>query len=186
MEKDEIKEEFAVREEQLKIHSALINEEIGLMSRILQIRQQLRAMGIEAPYSRKIEENIAAVNGNALPKRRGRPPGSKNRQKGEEADEKKSMPLYALLENISLLAAKPLSHAEYVEAAIQSGYQSKAADFSNMVYQSLLKLVKGGSFTKSEDGKFFILVNEAQPAVEEKPIEEVPVLPNENGIPIEN
>lgn len=179
IEKDEIQEEFKERAEELDLQSKLINEEIGLMSRILQIRQQLRAMGVEAPYSRKMEENIAAVNGNALPKRRGRPPGSKNRPKGEnEAEDKKAMPLYALLENISMLAQKSMSHVEFVEAAIQSGYQSKAADFSNMVYQSLLKLVKGGSFTKTEDGKFSILMNE-------KPIEEVPVLPNENGIPIE-
>ena len=122
MEKDQLQEEFREREEALKQHSELINEEIGLMSRILEIRNQLRTMGIEAPYSRKLIEDISAVNENAIPKRRGRPPGSKNRQKADdEVEDKKSMPLYALLENISSLAGKPLTHAQFVESALQSG-----------------------------------------------------------------
>jgi hypothetical protein len=186
MENEELQEEFKERVDQLKEHSDLINEEIGLMTRILQIRQQFRALGIEAPYSRKLEENIAAVNGHALPKRRGRPPGSKNRPKGDndnDHDEKKALPLYALLETISMQAGKPLTHAEFVEAALQTGYQSKAADFSNMVYQSLLKLVKGGSFSKNDDDRTFAIL--MIPAGV-KPQEEVPVLPNENGIPIED
>jgi hypothetical protein len=92
-------------------------------------------------------------------KRRGRPPGSGKKTNsdgaaadGEQSEGRTSLP--ALLTKIGQASGKPLKIADFVTKARESGYKSKG-DFSNMVYQALLKLVRNGTFTRDEESLGF-------------------------------
>lgn len=84
-------------------------------------------------------------------KRRGRPPGSKNSITvvGKKKPVEKYLP--RLLERIAKEQAKPLKLAAYVSLARNAGYVSSADDFPNMVYQSLLKLVRKRVLEKDQE-----------------------------------
>lgn len=101
------------------------------------------------------------VEGEQPQKRRGRPPGSKSKPKEEgAADDGKGYGLPALLEQIATQVDKPLTLADFVKLALETGYTSKAVDFSNMVYQSLRKMTEKGVFEKSriENGDKHMIV----------------------------
>lgn len=96
------------------------------------------------------------------PKKRGRPKGSKNKPKEATAGgEGKSLDLPTLLETIGQSVDKPLVLSDFVTLVREAGYTTKAKDFSNMVYQALLKLVKRGSFKKNEETRAYEFVGEA-------------------------
>jgi hypothetical protein len=46
---------------------------------------------------------------------------------------------------------RPLKLAEFVPLVREAGYTTKAKDFSNMVYQALLKLVRRGTLKKNAE-----------------------------------
>jgi hypothetical protein len=86
----------------------------------------------------------------AAPKRRGRPPKNPN---AVAVVKEKRLELPSLLQTIVQTHGKPMKHEELVVAARTAGYKSDASDFSNMVYQALVKLVKKGTFAKANEGK---------------------------------
>jgi len=93
----------------------------------------------------------APVTGDvAAPKRRGRPPKNPN---AVPQNKEKRIELPNLLETIIQTHGKPMKHEELVVAARNAGYKSEAKDFSNMVYQCLVKLVKKGTLGKDNEGK---------------------------------
>ena len=84
-------------------------------------------------------------------KRRGRPPLTEEQKLERDQNKKegvKSIDLPSLLETIGQEQQKPLAQHEFVTLALEAGYLSKAQDFSNIVYQALVKLVKKGTFKK--------------------------------------
>lgn len=86
----------------------------------------------------------------AAPKKRGRPPKNPN---AVPVVKEKRLELPSLLQTIVQTHGKPMKHEELVVAARTAGYKSDASDFSNMVYQCLVKLVKKGTFAKANEGK---------------------------------
>ena len=91
-----------------------------------------------------------ATDGVPAPKRRGRPPKNSN---AVPVVKEKRLELPSLLQTIVQTHGKPMRHEELVVAARTAGYKSGASDFSNMVYQCLVKLVKKGTFAKANEGK---------------------------------
>lgn len=85
-------------------------------------------------------------------KRRGRPPGSKNKPKDgsapatstESANADKPMKLPEMLLTFINETKKPLRLKDFVTMALHAGYKSKAKKFENVVYQTLHKLVGEG------------------------------------------
>jgi ribosomal protein S20 len=48
--------------------------------------------------------------------------------------------------------------SEFVASAQRAGYVSEARDFSNMVYQAILKLVKKGVLTKDKRSRVYYVI----------------------------
>lgn len=110
---------------------------------------------------------------------RGRPKGSKNKsaaakkKKGPKTKaaasttstdtkiEAGDLDLPDLLTMIAQQVASPLKHPDFLKLVLASGYKSEAKDKSNMVYQSLNKLVKRGTLTKDPDSREYNLVADA-------------------------
>ncbi len=155
--------------------SETLNEEIGLLQRLREI--ELSKLGyveneankpsttpaaVKAPVNPKPQVAVAAATptptGDA-PKRRGRPPGSTN--KAKVPSDGKTINLPSLLETIAQQMSKPLKIDNFVTLVNQSGYESKAKDLSNMIYQSLTKLVKKGRFKKNDETREYEYVNQA-------------------------
>ena len=107
-----------------------------------------KAKVAEAPKKRgrPAKAKVAAE----APKKRGRPPKADAKVK---ADKPKRIELPELLETIVQKHGKAMKHEELVVAAREAGYKSEAKDFSNMVYQCLVKLVKKGTLAKANEGK---------------------------------
>lgn len=142
----------------------LLQEQIGLLQRVREIEQEISGTVVQTPGVK----TTAPVVGNEVKKRRGRPKGSTNVTKvateGAEANEDndgKSVDLQTLLETIAQQVNRPLLLADFVTLARQAGYTTKAKDFSNMVYQSVLKLVKKGLFKKNEETRAYEYIGKA-------------------------
>lgn len=155
--------------ERLK-QAELLHEEIGLLQRMqeIEIERNVSEAGTgkltvskSIQGHRKAKPTTVKVEGT---KRRGRPPGSKNVAKvaaDGAADDGKSVDLQSLLQNIAQQTDKPLMIKDFVSLSLQSGYTTKAKDFSNIVYQSVLKLVKKGVFRKDSETRAYEFVKDA-------------------------
>ena len=100
------------------------------------------------PPKAKVKPELVAGQ---APKRRGRPPKAKS--EADQTPKEKRIELPGLLETIIQNHGKPMKHEELVVAAREAGYKSDAKDFSNMVYQALLKMVKKGTLNKANEGR---------------------------------
>lgn len=151
--------------ERLK-QAELLHEEIGLLQRMqeIEIERNVSEAGtgkLTVSNSKsKAKPTTVKVEG---AKRRGRPPGSKNVVKvdADSSDDGKSVDLQSLLQTIAQETAKPLMIKDFVALSLQSGYTTKAKDFSNIVYQSVLKLVKKGVFRKDSETRAYEFVKDA-------------------------
>lgn len=173
--------DYHAQAEQARKRAELMEEKVGLLNRLAEIEQlekgdtvivakskaaktataKVTASG-DAPKRRgrppKNPNAVASVpadgtataDGTAAPKRRGRPPKNPN---AVAVVKEKRVELPSLLESIVQTHDKPMKHEELVVAARAAGYKSDAADFSNMVYQCLVKLVKKGTFIKANEGR---------------------------------
>ena len=65
-----------------------------------------------------------------------------------------------LLETISQQMNKPLKLADFVTLVREAGYTTEAKDFSNMVYQALLKLVRRGTLKKNAETRGYVYAGE--------------------------
>jgi hypothetical protein len=167
--------DYRSQAEQAKKNAELELERAGLLERLAEIEANLggkatvtaaapaktvpapKAATTDAPKRRgrppKAKVATAApvaVDGQPAPKRRGRPPKNPN---AVVAPKEKRIELPGLLETIIQSHGKPMKHEELVVAARNAGYKSDAKDFSNMVYQCLVKLVKKGTLNKANEGK---------------------------------
>jgi hypothetical protein len=116
--------------------------------------------GVQKKKAKKKTKERAEGEQPAAPKRgRGRPPGSKNKPKEGTAprkeEQEKVVKLPELLVTLSQQSNKPMELADFVKLSHDFGYKSKAANFSNMVYQSLMKLVKTGVMTKNSETRCY-------------------------------
>jgi hypothetical protein len=156
---------------ELKLKEAeLLQEQVGLLQRLREI--ELEMNGVVATQTVKAAAPAKAVV-NAAPtgevvRRRGRPPGTgkaaaaaATKAAGVATDDGKSVDLPTLLETIAQQVNRPLLLADFVTLARQAGYTTKAKDFSNMVYQSVLKLVKKGLFRKNDETRAYEYVGKA-------------------------
>lgn len=153
---------------ELKLKEAeLLQEQVGLLQRLREI--ELEINGGVATQTVKAAAPVKAVV-TAAPtgevRRRGRPPGTGKaataaKAAGVATDDGKSVDLPTLLETIAQQVNRPLLLADFVTLARQAGYTTKAKDFSNMVYQSVLKLVKKGLFRKNDETRAYEYVGKA-------------------------
>ena len=152
-------ENYHSQAESAKHRAELELERAGLLERVAEIQAELglKVVGkrgrpakavAEAPKKRgrPAKAKVAAE----APKKRGRPPKADAKVK---ADKPKRIELPELLETIVQKHGKAMKHEELVVAAREAGYKSEAKDFSNMVYQCLVKLVKKGTLAKANEGK---------------------------------
>ena len=93
------------------------------------------------------------------PKRRGRPPKAEGEKVARNGEKRIELP--ALLETIAQQSNKPLLLTDFVAKAREAGYTTNAKDFSNMVYQALLKLVNKGMFRKITETREYEYVGKA-------------------------
>jgi len=133
---------------------AELNEEkVGLLNRLAEIDAALTGQAVATTVAtvaapKQAPKPTAQVAD--APKRRGRPPKNPN---AVPQNKEKRIELPNLLETIIQTHGKPMKHEELVVAARNAGYKSEAKDFSNMVYQCLVKLVKKGTLGKDNEGK---------------------------------
>jgi hypothetical protein len=146
----------------------LLQEQIGLLQRVREIELEITGGVVAATVATvPTVKATAPVQAQAAPtgevKRRGRPKGTTNAVKaaGVATDDGKSVDLPTLLETIAQQVNRPLLLADFVTLAREAGYTTKAKDFSNMVYQSVLKLVKKGLFKKNEETRAYEYVGKA-------------------------
>ena len=147
----------------------LVAEWRGLQERIDEIRQELGGgvgtakvvKAVKAVKAQTPKQPKAPQQDTGEKRKRGRPPGSKNKPKdGEQpeaagGDDGKAIDLPGLIETIGQQVHKPLTVADFVTLVLESGYTTKAKDFSNIVYQSLHKLVKRGMFVRNGETRAY-------------------------------
>ena len=131
---------------------------MGLL-RELQKLELEEAGVVQTPTVREVPGNEGtAPQGDATVKR-GRPKAAAKPKTGQKAGvpagDGKTIDLPTLLETIGQNLNKPLALADFVTLVRESGYTTKAKDFSNMVYQALLKLVKRGKFKKNDETRCY-------------------------------
>lgn len=139
--------------ETLHRDSELLQEKIGLLQRLREIDLQRNggaaaAVTAQAPTVAQVPTQAQAP----APKKKGRP---KQVKAGVPAGDGKTVDLPTLLETIGQQVNKPLTLADFVTMVRQAGYETKAKDFSNMVYQALLKLCKRGKFKKNDETRSY-------------------------------
>lgn len=145
----------------------LLQEQIGLLQRVREIELEITGGAVvptvTATVKAPVQAAVQATPATGEVKRRGRPKGSTNAAKaaGVATDDGKSVDLPTLLETIAQQVNRPLLLADFVTLAREAGYTTKAKDFSNMVYQSVLKLVKKGLFKKNDETRAYEYVGKA-------------------------
>lgn len=157
----------AVLAEKIK-QAELLQEEIGLLQRVQEIELERNGKVAASKSTRTTKSTKIAVKDKSKyvkaegGKRRGRPPGSKNVKSANDSndDDGKSIDLQSLLSTIAQQTGKPLLIKDFVALALESGYTTKAKDFSNIVYQSVLKLVKKGVFQKNTETRAYEFVQD--------------------------
>lgn len=127
---------------------------IGLLQKLRELELEEAGVVTTAPAT----ATATAVPAQA-PVKRGRPKAAAKPKTGQKAGvpagDGKTIDLPTLLETIGQNLNKPLALADFVTLVRESGYTTKAKDFSNMVYQALLKLVKRGKFKKNDETRCY-------------------------------
>jgi hypothetical protein len=137
--------------ESLNREAELVQEQIGLMNRLREI--DLERQGFQAPVQQAaVEPRTVKAATPAQPQAKAPTPAGSG--DGKTAD------LPTLLETISQQVNKPLKHMDFVTLVREAGYTTKAKDFSNMVYQALLKLVKRGTLKKNAETREYACAGE--------------------------
>ena len=129
-----------------------LQQRIGLLQALRDL--DLEEAGVTAAPAKTGPVQAAAP----VQKKRGRPKATKA---GVPTDDGKMIDLPTLLETIGQNLNKPLALPDFVTLVRESGYTTKAKDFSNMVYQALLKLVKRGKFKKNDETRCYEYVGKA-------------------------
>ena len=143
--------------EKLNRQAELLQEEIGLLQRLREIDLERQGPAVSVKAAVK-PTTTAVVAQTDAPKKRGRPAKVKA---GIVTDDGKSIDLPTLLVSLAQNVNKPLLLADFVTLAREAGYTTKAKDFSNMVYQAVLKLVKKGLFKKNDETRAYEFVKAA-------------------------
>jgi len=164
---------YRMQAERAKQRAELELEEVGLLERLAEVQAtKLALAGTQVAPKVATKPAAPKTATTDAPKRRGRPPKAKpataapvvadapkrrgRPKKNPDAvavPKEKRIELPGLLETIIQSHGKPMKHQELVVATRNAGYKSKARDFSNMVYQCLVKLVKKGTLKKANEGK---------------------------------
>lgn len=115
--------------------------------------------GVELPH--RAARHKAATPAQPQAKPKGRPAQVKSPALAPAGGEDgKTVDLPTLLATISQQVNKPLKQADFVTLVREAGYTTKAKDFSNMVYQALLKLVRRGTLTKNTEKREYVYAGE--------------------------
>jgi hypothetical protein len=141
--------------ESLNRRAVLLQERLGLLQRLREI--ELEEAGV-VPTA--VTAPVTATEVTA-PKKKGRPKATATVKAGVPAGDGKTIDLPTLLETIGQNLNKPLALADFVTLVRETGYTTKAKDFSNMVYQALLKLVKRGKFKKNDETRCYEYIGKA-------------------------
>jgi hypothetical protein len=130
---------------------SLEQEQLELLSKLSQVRKSLAELAPKKLGRPKSTSQHVAEDGTFEAKRsRGRP---KKDPSNAEQPKPKRLGLPSLLMNIIESNGRSMKNDELVDAACDAGYKSNSADFENIVYQCLSKLVRDGSLTKVNAGK---------------------------------
>lgn len=130
-----------------------LNKELGdLQPKIAELQSKVVELDGFKQRESAIRKEMSVLLGVAVAKsNRGRP-----RTKGDGSTSNK-VKLPVLLTKLATEAQKPLKLAELTDMALAAGYESKATDFSNMVMQSLTKLVKEGVLVKDNENRTYVV-----------------------------
>ncbi|WP_171184588.1 hypothetical protein [Alienimonas chondri] len=142
---EELKRELEQREGAL---SGLYEERDELESKLKEVNEQIAAGGTKGD-----------AKSEAPKKRRGRPPGSKNKPKAASAAKpsagrkrpKNDKPLPAVLADVLTGKSSGMSLDDIHEAVVDTGYKTSSKNFKNVIYQNLYNK---DEFTKSGDGNW--------------------------------
>lgn len=148
--------------EDLQRQLELLQEKVGLLERLAEIEEQGGANGVAAVAAPEAPKPAAAGQQKAATKKTTKAaaaPKAADRA-GVPTDDGKVMDLPTLLETIGQQVNKPLQLADFVTLVREAGYTTKAKDFTNMVYQALLKLVKRGKFERNPETRAYQYVGQ--------------------------
>lgn len=138
-----------------------LQERIGLLNRLRELELEDAAVTVTAAPATQAKTAAPAQTAPvAATKKRGRPKQT-GAKAGVPTGDGKTIDLPTLLETIGQNLNKPLALPDFVTLVRESGYSTKAKDFSNMVYQALLKLVKRGKFKKNDETRCYEYVGKA-------------------------
>jgi hypothetical protein len=135
-----------------------LQERIGLLQRLRDLELEDAGVVPAKQTATPGHPGTAPVTAAPAKKRAGRPKATKA---GVPTEDGKMIDLPTLLETIGQNLNKPITLPDFVTLVRQYGYTTKAKDFSNMVYQSLLKLVKRGKFKKNDETRCYEYIGKA-------------------------
>ena len=153
----------------------LVQERVALLERTIEIENELMKLGLRfdvslSPASKNVEAapavKTAPTQASDAP-RRGRPPKNKSivvsnkRKTAEDDDAEKAPDLPTLLTQIAAEAKRSLTIKDFVGLAREACHKSEAQNFSNMLYQSLLKLCRKNVLAKNYDRRDYEYVGSA-------------------------
>jgi hypothetical protein len=136
--------------ESLNREAELVQERVGLIKRLREI--DLHGQGFQVAPLQQAAVKPTTVKAATLA-----PAQVKALAGGGDG---KTADLPTLLETISQQVNRPLKLAELVTLVREAGYTTEAKDFSNMVYQALLKLVRRGTLTKNAETREYAWAGE--------------------------
>ena len=152
---EELKRELEQREGAL---SGLYEQRDELEAKLKEVNEQIAAGGGTAAQGESDGSGSGDAEEDAEPpkKRRGRPPGSKNKPKAAGAKSpaagrkrpKNDKPLPAVLADV-LSGKGPMALDDIHEAVVDTGYKTSSKNFKNVIYQNLYNK---DEFTKTGDG----------------------------------
>lgn len=173
--------------EVIRRRAELTQELAALLERANEVEDELRSLsqGSLVPKASKSASSGSSASGSTAtqeaPRKRGRPRKDQSQSQSQSqaqdqttdrkrgrpkkvqvtTDDGKQMDLPHLLETIAQEVGRPLKQSDFVTLVREAGYKSQAKDFSNMIYQSLLKLVKRGVLEKDSDNRTYTFSGKA-------------------------
>lgn len=136
--------------------SGLLEKREELEAELKQLNDQIAAGGTPKSGSAAKAPKASSAASEAPTKRRGRPPGSKNKPKASAAKSsaagrkrpKNDKPLPAVLAEV-LDGKSGMQLDDIHDAVVATGYKTSSKNFKNVIYQNLYNK---DEFTKSGDG----------------------------------
>ena len=145
--------------ESLNREAELVQERVGLIKRLREI--DLHGQGFQVAPLQQAAVKPTTVKAATLARPQAKPKGLPAQVKASAGGgDGKTADLPTLLETISQQMNKPLKLADFVTLVREAGYTTEAKDFSNMVYQALLKLVKRGTLKKNAETRGYVYAGE--------------------------